>query len=162
MSLTSRFGVAVLLLAVAAGPSAQTVRMKQVMRAKLDHSQRILEAVVTSNWQLLDRESREMALVTRDPAWTALTMPEYIRHTEAFLRATEELTEAAMESPAMRGALSRRAGARVLSQACYEKRCFAGVLFCQTAPRSDWQRQGDSFSVRDVRNEQNEEVTPRM
>lgn len=95
MNLTSRLAVAVLLLAVTAGPSAQTVRMKQVMRAKLDHSQRILEAVVSSNWQLLDRESRELALVVRDPAWTALTMPEYVRHSEAFLRATEELTEAA-------------------------------------------------------------------
>jgi hypothetical protein len=69
--------------------------MKGVMRAKLDHSQRILEAVVTSNWQLLDRESRDMAQVVRDPAWTSLAMPEYVRHSEAFLRATNELAEAA-------------------------------------------------------------------
>jgi hypothetical protein len=75
-------------------PSAQTARMKGVMRAKLDHSQRILEAVVTSNWQLLDRDSRDMAQVVRDPAWTSLAMPEYVRHSEAFLRATNELAEA--------------------------------------------------------------------
>ena len=54
-----------------------------------------MEAVVTSNWQLLDRESRDMALVVQDPAWSSLVMPEYIRHSEAFVRATSDLTEAA-------------------------------------------------------------------
>jgi hypothetical protein len=97
MHLNIRLAVAVLLIAITAGPAplAQSPRMKQVMRAKLDHSQRILEAVVTSNWQLLDRESREMALVVRDPAWQSLAMPEFRRHSEAFLRATDDLTEAA-------------------------------------------------------------------
>ena len=97
MNLAIRLGVAVLLVAVTAGPSslAQTARMKQVMRSKLDHSQRILEAVVTSNWQVLDRESREMALVIRDPGWSSLAMPEYVRHSEAFLRATDDLIESA-------------------------------------------------------------------
>jgi hypothetical protein len=69
--------------------------MKQVMRSKLDHSQRILEAVVTSNWPLLDRESREMTLVVRNPAWFSLATPEYHRHSEAFLRASDDLIEAA-------------------------------------------------------------------
>jgi hypothetical protein len=69
--------------------------MKQIMRAKLDHSERILEAVVTSNWPLLDRESEAMAQVVRDPAWAGLTMPEYVRHTAAFLRATDDLIAAA-------------------------------------------------------------------
>jgi hypothetical protein len=85
MNLAIRLGLAVLLVAATAGPSpsAQTARTKQVMHTKLDHSQRILEAVVTSNWQLLDREARGMAAVTRDPAWdpayasttTVLVMP---------------------------------------------------------------------------------------
>ena len=93
----SRFAAIALVIFVAMAPmpSAQTARTKQIMRAKLDHSQRILEAVVTSNWQLLDRESREMALVVRDPAWSSLVMPEYVRHSEAFLRATDDLVEAA-------------------------------------------------------------------
>ena len=90
-------GIAALLVAVSTGPSpsAQSARMKQVMRTKLDHSQRILEAVVTSNWQQLDRESRAMATIVRDPAWAVLAMPEYVRHSGAFLRATDDLIEAA-------------------------------------------------------------------
>ena len=97
MNVGIRLGVAVLLVALTAGPSssAQTSRLGQVMRTKLDHSQEILEAVVTSNWLLLDSESRAMASVVRDPAWSALAMPEYVRYSEAFLRATDDLIEAA-------------------------------------------------------------------
>jgi hypothetical protein len=107
MNLAIRLGLAVLLVAATAGPSpsAQTARTKQVMHTKLDHSQRILEAVVTSNWQLLDREARGMAAVTRDPAWSFLTMPEYVRHSEAFLRATDDLIEAAKSRDLERSSL---------------------------------------------------------
>lgn len=86
-----------LLAATSVGYSAdaQTARLGLVMRAKLDHSQKILEAVVTSNWQLLDHESRQIAAAAEDPAWMVLRTPEYIRHTEGFLRATSELTLAA-------------------------------------------------------------------
>ncbi len=42
-------------------------QLSRVMRAKLGHSQAILGAVVTSNWAVLDRESRALALAVRDP-----------------------------------------------------------------------------------------------
>jgi hypothetical protein len=86
MNCSLRLVPAVLLISLTAGPtpSAQTARTKQIMRAKLDHSQKILEAVVTSDWQLRDRQSRDMARVVQDPAWSSLVMPEYIRHSEAF------------------------------------------------------------------------------
>jgi hypothetical protein len=86
MKFRIRLSLAILLIAITSGAllSAQTTPMKPVMRAKLDHSQRILEAVVTSNWQLLDHESRAMALVVRDPAWASMVMPEFVRHSEAF------------------------------------------------------------------------------
>jgi hypothetical protein len=69
--------------------------LNRIMRAKLTHSQAILGAVVTSNWTVLDRESRALALVVRDPAWTAaLTEPEYLRQSDAFSRALQDLIEA--------------------------------------------------------------------
>lgn len=97
MRFNIKLGIVLLLVTftAASAPLAQTARTKQVMRAKLEHSQKILEAVVTSNWQSLDRESRELALVVRDPAWSSAMMPEYVRYGEAFLRATDDLTEAA-------------------------------------------------------------------
>jgi hypothetical protein len=96
MKTAARAGLAVLMAAlVSTTPSAQSTRLKLLMRTKLDHSQKVLEAVVTSNWQLLDRESRALADVARDPEWAVLGLPEYVRHTGAYLRATEDLLEAA-------------------------------------------------------------------
>lgn len=97
MNLAARLGAAALVLAVASGTSssAQTPRVSKVMRVKLDHTQKILEAVVTSNWQQLDAESRALARLTRGPDWYVLKMPEYARQSEAFVRATDELIEAA-------------------------------------------------------------------
>jgi hypothetical protein len=70
-------------------------QLSRVMREKLSHSQAILGAVVTSDWTLLDRESRALALATRDPAWlTALTQSEYLRQSDAFSRALQDLIEA--------------------------------------------------------------------
>ena len=81
-----------MLLAITGGAAtAQTVQLNLVMRSKLQHSQRILEAVVTSNWTLLDTESKALAGVTRDPAWSVLQFPEYVRHSTAFVRATDDL-----------------------------------------------------------------------
>jgi len=73
----------------------QAPPLNKVMRAKLGHSQAILSAVITSDWASLDRESRALALAVRDPAWTgALTEPEYIRQSDAFTRALQDLIEA--------------------------------------------------------------------
>jgi hypothetical protein len=97
MNPAARLILGTLLLAVASGlpSSAQTPRVSKVMRAKLDHTQKILEAVVTSNWQQLDTESRALARLTQGPDWYVLKMPEYARQSEAFVRATDELIEAA-------------------------------------------------------------------
>ena len=73
----------------------QTPPLSKVMRAKLGHAQAILGAVITSDWTVLDRESRALALVVRDPAWgLALTEPEYLRQSDAFNRAVQDLIEA--------------------------------------------------------------------
>ena len=73
----------------------QTPALSRVMRNKLARSQAILGAVVTGDWQALDRESRALAGVVRDPAWTtALTEPEYLRQSDAFARALQDLIEA--------------------------------------------------------------------
>jgi hypothetical protein len=72
----------------------QAPGLNRVMREKLAHSQAILAAIVTSDWATLNRESIELAKVTRDPAWVALTAPEYLRQSDAFTRAVQDLIEA--------------------------------------------------------------------
>jgi hypothetical protein len=80
-----------------AGPdvSGQTAQLARVMRAKLEESQGLLAALVTSNWNDVARRSRQLEALTRDPAWAVMNAPEYSRYASAFLRATEDLIEAA-------------------------------------------------------------------
>ena len=91
--------VLVLSLVAISGPagSGQTPATGRVMREKLGHSQRILEAILTSNVTLLERESTALGKATESPAWTVLKGPEYLRQSEAFLKALRELSAAAKD-----------------------------------------------------------------
>ena len=100
MTATSRrsvgIGLVVALLAVLAAPaSTQTPETGRVMRDKLTHSQKILEAIMTSDFALLDKESAALARVTELPAWSVLKTPEYLRQSAAFVRAIQDLRDAA-------------------------------------------------------------------
>jgi len=88
----------ILVLAGATGPTisrrveaAQRPATARVMREKLAHSQKILEAILTSNYAQLEQESAALARVTKDPAWTVLRGPEYLRQSEAFLKVLGDL-----------------------------------------------------------------------
>ena len=65
------------------------------MRNKLADAQGVLAAVVTSNWAELERRSKALAAATDDPAWQVLKTPEYTRQSEAFVRAANDLVDAA-------------------------------------------------------------------
>lgn len=75
--------------------SAQTTALGRLMRQKLEQSQGMLAAVVTSNWADLERRSEALTRITNDPAWTVLRTPEYARQSQAFLRAAQDLVDAA-------------------------------------------------------------------
>ncbi len=81
----------------AASASQRPNDLKSVMRDKLAESQKILEAVVTSNWASLETHSRELEQLTKDPRWMALKYPEYSNHSAAFIRAVQELHNAAVQ-----------------------------------------------------------------
>jgi hypothetical protein len=97
LKMTIKLGVAVLIVAVSAGSasSAQTPLLNKVMRQKLEHAQRILGALVTSDWEQLERHGRELARAAQEPAWAVLKAPEYTQHSQAFLRATDDVIRAA-------------------------------------------------------------------
>ena len=81
-------------LATVSAAGDQTPRLSQVMREKLDHSKAILGAVVTSDWATLDRESRALARAAQDPAWVALRAPEYLKRSDEFETALQQMIEA--------------------------------------------------------------------
>jgi hypothetical protein len=84
------------MLGVTASPG-QGPELNTVMREKLGHAQKILEAVVTSDWVSLETHSRELEQLTNDPRWTILKYPEYARHSAAFVRAVQALHTAAAQ-----------------------------------------------------------------
>jgi hypothetical protein len=75
--------------------SAQTARTGRLMREKLQHSQRILQAVTTSDWTLLQRETQALTAVTKNPTWLELMTPELRSYGNEFQKALEELSKAA-------------------------------------------------------------------
>ena len=74
---------------------AQTPATGRVMREKLAHSQKILEAILTSNFSQLERESAALSKATQSSAWSVLRGPEYVRQSERFLKSLEDLDAAA-------------------------------------------------------------------
>ena len=87
--------VALLMIATIADANAQTTATTRVMRQKLVDAQGVMAAVVTGNWVELDRRSKALAKATEDPAWLVLRTPEYAKQGEAFLRAVNDLVDAA-------------------------------------------------------------------
>lgn len=95
MTKSLRFATIATLLLAAAGAYGQTARTGRLMREKLQHSQRILEAVTTSDWALLQRETRALEMVTATPTWTELMTPALRPYTGAFQKALSDLARAA-------------------------------------------------------------------
>jgi len=89
--------VAVLALVTVSGSvvPGQTPATGLLMNEKLAHSEKILEAIMTSNYALLDRESTALLQVTKAPAWNVLKTAQYARYSTDFVRAAEDLVEAA-------------------------------------------------------------------
>ena len=83
-------------LGLAAGPR-QGPEVSSIMREKLGHAQKILEAVVTSDWVTLETHSRELERLTDDPRWRVLKFSEYARHSAVFVRTIQELHRAAAQ-----------------------------------------------------------------
>lgn len=75
--------------------SAQTQSTGRVMRDKLAHTQKILESILISDYETLDRESAALVRATELPAWSVLKSPEYLRQSAAFISAIQDLRDAA-------------------------------------------------------------------
>ena len=75
--------------------SGQWHQVDQIMREKLGLTQKILEAVVTSDWVALETASRDLERLLDDPRWAVLKYPEYARHSAEFRKSVQTLHAAA-------------------------------------------------------------------
>jgi hypothetical protein len=91
-----RLSLVVAFLVVSGSPvPGQQAQIHAVMREKLAHSQKVLEAIVTADLSALQSHSTALIRATESPAWSVLKSPEYIRQSTAFLRAAEDLVASA-------------------------------------------------------------------
>ena len=88
-------GAAVLALAVTSGAGGQTVTTRTVMRDKLLQSQKILESIMVSNFDQLDRSTAALLRDIEAPGWAVLNTPEFMKQSVAFRTAARDLREAA-------------------------------------------------------------------
>src|SRR5580765_4453075 len=89
--------IAIAMLSAGGAGTGQSLQVNNVMHEKLDHAQKILEAVVTSDWVSLETHSRELERVTDDPRWMVLKYPEYAGHSAAFVHSIQDLHRAAAQ-----------------------------------------------------------------
>jgi cytochrome c556 len=104
------------LLVLASAASAQTPRTGAVMREKLGHSQKILEALTTSNQTLLARESEALSRIAASPVWAELRTRELRGYTDNFLKAVADLDAAAKRRDLDAAATNYNA----MTMACYQ------------------------------------------
>ena len=94
------FIVAVLTTAIVttgALTASQTWKTSRVMKQKLTYAQRILEALTTSNYQLLDQQAVALSRIVDSPEWDELKTPEFRGYTDRFAEAANGLLEAAKQ-----------------------------------------------------------------
>jgi cytochrome c556 len=85
---------------IAAAPAAQepTVQPDKVaafMRAKLAHSQNVLEGLAVEDFDLIDRGANDLALASQASSWQVLQTADYARHSDEFRRSCNALRAAA-------------------------------------------------------------------
>ena len=67
------------------------------MRAKLLHSQKVLEGLTTNKMDLVAKNSQQIALLSQSANWRVLQTPEYLQRSIEFRRAVNEVTQAAKD-----------------------------------------------------------------
>ncbi|HTN74063.1 MAG TPA: hypothetical protein VL096_02405 [Pirellulaceae bacterium] len=75
----------------AAGPA----ELKLFMRAKLDHSKNLLEAITTENFDAIAKESQKLMVLTLAEQWQVLQTPEYEQQSRDFRRTADAIRHAA-------------------------------------------------------------------
>jgi hypothetical protein len=99
---TQRILIILLLLAALAGlgsrligPANAQVDTREVMKVKLQHSQRVLEGIVTEDFQLIGENARRLQQLSQAAGWRARNTPEYELFTTEFRRHAKALEKAA-------------------------------------------------------------------
>jgi hypothetical protein len=70
-------------------------RVAAFMRAKLAHSQHVLEGLAVGDYDLIARGAHDLALASQDSNWQVLQTEDYVRQSAEFRRSCDTLRAAA-------------------------------------------------------------------
>jgi hypothetical protein len=82
-------------LVLAALPTGSQTPVESLMKAKAGYAHRLLDAVVLGELETVRDQAFRLKAVAETADWNVMDTPEYIRESEAFLRATDRLLQAA-------------------------------------------------------------------
>jgi cytochrome c556 len=86
--------------------SQQRDQLKDFMRVKLRHSQKVLEGLVLENFDEIAKNSQEMSLLSLAETWQVFETPDYIEQSRKFRVAADALTDAAKRKNLERATLA--------------------------------------------------------
>jgi hypothetical protein len=89
-------GVVVLLAAGTIAESRQRT-LQEIMRAKLEHTQNVLEGVALARFDIIERNANDLRILSDLSSWNVLRTPEYVRYSGDFRESAERLTQAAID-----------------------------------------------------------------
>lgn len=68
---------------------------KMFMRAKLEHSQKLLEGLVLEDYDAIGKQAQSLSLLSLAASWQVLQTPEYAQQSLEFRRACDAVSAAA-------------------------------------------------------------------
>ena len=99
MKAVSAAGMIGVLTAVAMvqGKAPQPNQVAPLMKAKLEHAQRVLEGITLGDTELVAKHSQALSLIAQEASWRVLQTPDYLRHSADFRHAADAMTNAARQ-----------------------------------------------------------------
>jgi len=86
-----------MLCAAPDGHAADRDTLRIFMRAKLEHSQKVLEGLAVDDMDMVAKHSQELALLSHAANWQVMQTEDYLQHSLEFRRAANAVTKAARE-----------------------------------------------------------------
>jgi len=87
--------VAVAAVPAADGPAVEPDKVAAFMRAKLGHSQNVLEGLTVEDFDLIEKGAHDLSLASQASSWQVLQTEDYARHSDDFRRSCNALRGAA-------------------------------------------------------------------
>lgn len=82
-------------LAATVAPNDPKITTREVMKLKLESSQKVLEGIATENFVTVSAHAQKLVALSQAAGWQARQTPEYKQYTAEFRRHAESLQKAA-------------------------------------------------------------------